>query len=175
MRRLFDYSSVPHEKRTRILAAMLFGSVLSYLLIARYIMTVGEVEGHSMAPTLEHGQRFLINRMAYRFRDPRPGDIVEIRTPGQDEVSVKRIIATPGDVVQIKDGHVYVNGKVRVERYLPAGVRTDGKGLGQNAFKVSDNAYFVLGDNRAVSVDSRAFGAVFRDQVSGRLWLGLTL
>ena len=69
MRRLFDYRSVPREKRTHILAAMLFGSVLSYLLIVRFGVTVGEVEGDSMLPTLKDGERYLINRMVFRLRE----------------------------------------------------------------------------------------------------------
>lgn len=168
-RRLFDYGAVPREKRTLILAAMLFGSVLSYLLIVRYVVMMGEVEGNSMLPTLQDGERHLVNRIIYRFRDPRPGDIVEINMPRWGDFSVKRIIACPGDVVQIRSGHVFVNGKQRWEPYLPEGMSTDGKALGTRVFKVSDNAYFVLGDNRQVSVDSRAFGAVRRDQLVGRL------
>ncbi len=169
-RRLFDYGSVPREKRTLILSAMLFGSVLSYLLLVRYVMMIGEVEGNSMLPTLQDGERYLINRIVYRFRDPKPGDIVEINMPGAGDFSVKRIIASPGDVVQIKDGHVFVNGRVSPEPYLPKGVTTEGKSLGMKAFKVSDNAYFMLGDNRSISIDSRTFGAVRRDRVVGRLW-----
>ena len=171
MRHLFDYRTVSHEKRTLILAAMLFGSVLSYFLIVRFVMTVGEVEGNSMLPTLQDGERYLINRMIYRFRDPLPGDIVEINMPGPDDFSVKRIVASPGDVVQIKDGRVYVNGKVRLEPYLSVGVTTDGKALGANIFRVADNAYFVLGDNRPISADSRVFGAVTRNRIIGLLWI----
>ena len=171
MRRLFDYSSVPREKRTLILAAMLFGSVFSYLLLVRYVVTVGEVEGNSMLPTLRPGERYLINRMVYRFRDPHPGDIVEIQMPGQDDFSVKRIIAVSGDVVQVKDGAVRVNGRPLREPYLPRGMATAGAALGMHSYKVSENTYFVLGDNRAISVDSRAFGAVHRDRLVGRLRL----
>ncbi len=170
-RRLFDYGAVPREKRTHILAAMLFGSVLSYLLLVRYVIMIGEVEGNSMLPALQDGERYLINRIVYRFRDPQPGDIVEINTPDSGDFSVKRIIASPGDVVQIKDGHVFVNGRVRLESYLPKGVSTDGKTLGMKAFRVFDNAYFVLGDNRSISIDSRLFGAVGRDRLIGRLWI----
>jgi len=170
-RYLFDYRSVPHEKRTLILAAMLFGSILSYFLITRFILTVGEVEGDSMLPTLRNGERYLINRMIYQFRDPVPGDIVEIHLKALDDFSVKRIMASPGDVVQFKGGRVYVNGKIHPEPYLTEGVMTDGKALGVNVFKVADNAYFVMGDNRSVSVDSRVFGAVQRQQLVGRLWI----
>lgn len=150
---------------------MLFGSVLSYLLLVRYVMMIGEVDGNSMLPTLQDGERYVINRLVYRFRDPQPGDIVKISMPGTDDFSVKRIIASPGDVVQIKDGHVLVNGRVHQEPYLPKGVSTEGKSLGVNAFRVSDNAYFVLGDNRSISIDSRTFGAVSRDRLVGRLWI----
>ena len=90
---------------------------------------------------------------------------------GSGDFSVKRIIASPGDVVQIKNGHVFVNGKANVESYLPKGVSTDGMSLGMNAFRVSDNAYFVLGDNRSISIDSRVFGAVRRDRLVGCLWI----
>ena len=170
-RRLFDYGSVPREKRTLILAAMLFGSVLSYFLLVRYVMMIGVVEGTSMLPTLQDGERYLINRIVYRFLDPRPGDIVEINMPDSGDFSVKRIIASSGDIVQIMNGHVFVNGKAILESYLPKGVSTDGKSLGMKVFRVSDDAYFVLGDNRSISIDSRVFGAVRRDLVVGRLWI----
>ena len=173
MRRLFDYRSVPRAQQARILAAMLFGSVLSYLLIVRFVLGVGEVEGNSMVPTLQDGDRYVVSRLTYRFRDPRPGDLVEIRMKKSDDNVVKRIIALPGDVVHIRDGDVYVNGTAQTEAYLPPGTETGGKALGGNIFKVSDDAYFVLGDNRAASVDSRIFGAVKRDALVGRLWLRL--
>jgi signal peptidase I len=171
MRRLFDYRSVSREKRTHIMAAMLFGSVLSYFLLTRFVVSVGEVEGASMLPTLQNGERYLINRVIYQFRDPVPGDIVEISRKGTDEFAVKRIIAVPGDVVQFKKGRVYVNGKVHPEPYLPKGMITDGKALRNEAFVVADDAYFVMGDNRPVSADSRVFGAVQRHQLVGRLWI----
>ncbi len=132
---------------------------------------IGEVEGNSMLPTLQDGERYLINRMVYRFRDPKPGDIVKITMPGSGDFSVKRIIASPGDVVQIKEGHVFVNGRVSLESYLSKGVSTEGKSLGVKVYRVSGDSYFVLGDNRSLSIDSRMFGAVRRDRLVGRLWI----
>lgn len=173
MRRLFDYRSVPRATRARILAAMLFGSVLSYLLIERFVLGVGQVEGTSMVPTLLDGDRYVVSRLTYRFRDPKPGDLVEIRMKEHEDHVVKRIIALPGDILHIQDGKVYVNGAGRDEAYLPPGSKTDGKALGVRSFKVSDDAYFVLGDNRQVSVDSRQFGAVKRDALIGCLWFRL--
>ena len=168
-RRLFDYRAVPRQKRTYILAAMLFGSVLGYLAISSLVMRAGIVEGNSMAPALLDGQRFIINRIIYRLRDPEPGDVVAIRLPNEEDFSVKRIVALPGDVIQIKDGNVHVNGKRLPEPYLPAGITTEGRKLGDAGYAVADDCYFVLGDNRAVSVDSRVFGAVNRTCLVGRV------
>ncbi len=170
MRRLFDYRTVSREKRTHILAAMLFGSVLCYYLLVHFIVMFAEVEGTSMLPALRDGDRFLVNRLVYRFREPRAGDIVEFKTPRMKDYSVKRIIGIPGDVVQIRDGGVYVNGKLVREPYLARGVLTEGLALAQNSYRVSEGAYFVLGDNRAQSVDSRMFGAVPRGDLIGKLW-----
>lgn len=173
MRRLFDYRTVPREKRTHILALMLFGSILSFFVISRFVLTVGVVEGPSMAPALQDGERYLINRLVYRFHDPRPGDLVEFRMAREDDYSVKRIIALPGDMVQIKGGRVYVNGRMIPEPYLRPGVFTDGKGLRTGIYTLPDNMYFLLGDNRAVSMDSRVFGGVSKDRFVGRLWIKL--
>lgn len=172
MRRLFDYSSVPREKQTHILAVMLFGSVLCYLLMTRFLLTSGEVSGTSMLPTLQDGERYLINRLVYRWGGPLPGDIVEIRMPGSnDDDCVKRVIALPGDVVQIKDGVVHVNGRVLPEPYLPSGVYTAANAMGTKPYKLPQDVYFVLGDNRAVSADSRQFGGVKSSQLVGKVWL----
>lgn len=169
MRRLFDYRHVGREKRARILACMLFGSVLSYVVCSRYVIGMGEVVGHSMWPNLEDGQRFLINRLAYRLGDPRPGEIVALKLPGDDDLVVKRIVALPGDLVRIRGGQVYVNGRALPEPYLPKGVATSGRAMHERAYRIADNCYFVLGDNRPSSDDSRTFGAVGRSEMVGRV------
>jgi len=151
---------------------MLFGSVLGYLVISRVMMQAGIVDGESMIPTLPDGQRFIINRAVYRFRDPRVGEIVALCLPGEEDLSVKRVIALPHDLVQIKGGGVYVNGRRLAEPYLPSGAVTGGGRLGSEVHVVADNCFFVLGDNRAVSADSRAFGAVNRSWLVGRVEAG---
>ena len=169
MRRLFDFRSVPRPARALILANMLFWSVISYLLISHFALEASEVVGPSMQPTLQDGDRYIINRWIYRWRDPRSGEIVALRMPGEDDLSVKRVVALPGDLVQFKRGDVLVNGKPLKERYLAAGVSTYGQGLSDKAFKVADGCYFVLGDNRPASEDSRVFGAIHRDWIVGRI------
>lgn len=169
MRRLFDYRQVPHDTRTRILACMLFGSVVSYWLCSRYVVGMGEVVGSSMWPSLLDGQRFLINRLAYRIGSPRYGDIVAVQLPGDDDLAVKRILGLPGDLIRIRGGRVIVNGRPRPEPYLPYGIYTLGGAMQDRAYRIADDCYFVLGDNRGASEDSRVFGAVDRSQIVGRV------
>ena len=169
MRRLFDYRKVPREARTRILAWMVAGSVLSYLVCSRFLIGMGQVDGVSMWPTLEDGERLIINRAIYRLRDPLPGEVVAFRLPGEDELVVKRVIALPGDLVRIRGGHVVVNGRVLAEPYLPVGVVTLSRAMHDRSFRIADGCYFVLGDNRAASDDSRLFGAVSRERLVGRV------
>lgn len=148
---------------------MLFWSVLSYLLVSRCVFGVAEVEGTSMEPTLNDGGRFFINRLVYRFRDPRPGEIVALRLPGEDDLSVKRVIALPRDTVQILDGKVRVNGMAVAEPYLAPGTVTQGGALDHNAFVVDEGCFFVLGDNRGGSADSRRFGGIKRSWIDGKV------
>ena len=97
------------------------------------------------------------------------GEIVALRLPGEDDLSVKRVIALPRDVVRIKRGVVFVNGKLQPEPYLLSNVITGCGNLGNASYVVAADCYFVLGDNRAVSADSRAFGAVKRGWIVGRV------
>lgn len=169
MRRLFDYRKVPREARTRILAWMVVGSVLSYLVCSRFLIGMGQVDGESMSPTLEDGERLIINRAVYRLRDPRPGEVVAFRLPAEEDLIVKRVIALPGDLVRIRGGHVIVNGKTLSESYLPVGVVTLSRAMHERSFRIADGCFFVLGDNRESSDDSRLFGAISRDRLVGRV------
>jgi signal peptidase I len=171
MRRLFDYRQVPRAARTRILAAMMLGSVLSYFGCSRFVIGMGEVVGQSMWPNLVDGERLLINRVAYRLGDPRPGDVVALRFPNEDDWVVKRVIAQPGDMVRIRGGRVWVNGRALMEPYLPMGVPTLARAMRDRSYRIAGNCYFVLGDNRLSSDDSRMFGAVSREQFVGRVVL----
>jgi signal peptidase I len=167
VRRLFDFRSVPRPVRALILANMLFWSVISYLLISHFALEAGEVVGISMEPTLQDGDRYIVNRWIYLWRDPRHGEIVALRMPGEEDLTVKRVLALPGELVQFKRGSVLVNGRPLKERYLAPSVSTYGQGLSDKPFKVADGCYFVLGDNRSASEDSRVFGAINRDSIVG--------
>jgi signal peptidase I len=166
-RQLFDYQRLPRRDRTQILACMLFWSILSYGAISRFVLQAGEVVGQSMHPTLHAGDRFLMCRATYLLRESRRGDIIALRLPHEPDLSVKRVIALAGDHVSIRDSGVYVNGERLEEPYLPRGVATDPGPLEGRTFVVAPACLFVLGDNRAVSVDSRYFGAIQRGWVVG--------
>lgn len=142
-------------------------SMLSYWLISRYVISAVEVRGRSMAPTLQDGERYFLNRLIYLWRAPARGDLAVIRDPGHADRAVKRIIGLPGDWVVIQDGHVYVNGQKLAEPYVAPGTRTEaGPGL-VHSVRLGPDSYFVLGDNRGCSEDSRHYGPIHRRQIVG--------
>lgn len=172
-RRFFDFRYVGRERRRPlIMACILFWSILSYYFISRYVCQATEVVGASMAPTLSDGDMAVINRWIYRFTSPRPGEIIAVRVPGYDDLSVKRIIAGPRDTICLQHGKVFVNGGEIEEPYLRPGTMTWSGALTTNVYEIAPECYFVLGDNRPVSADSRYFGAVRTDWVIGRLSAG---
>jgi signal peptidase I len=169
-RRFFDFTFLRQERRqANILACVLFWSVLSYIGISRTVLSGAEVLGSSMVPTLADGDRVFLNRFSYLVETPRRGDIVAVDVPDYDGMCVKRIIALPGESVQIYDNRVIINGKSLDEPYLDRGVVTTSGALSTNTYQVAPNCYFVLGDNRGDSLDSREFGAVARTWIRGRV------
>jgi len=150
-----------------ILACVFLWSIIAYLAISRFVLQAVTVVGPSMHPTLRERQRLIMHRWLYYVRDPDRGDIVGIRLPHEKNLVVKRKIGIPLDRVQIVDGAVHVNGRRLEEPYLSAGTRTRGRALSTNVYRVSAGCDFVLGDNRGISDDSRAFGAVPREWIAG--------
>ncbi|MDO8532860.1 MAG: signal peptidase I [Dehalococcoidia bacterium] len=127
-----------------------------------------EVDGDSMAPALTAGQYVLVSRLAYRVRAPARGDIVVAREPVRPNVlCVKRIAGLPGDEVRQERGRLWLNGRLVDD--------TDTGGLPENVtasfqWRLGDDEYMVLGDNRRDSRDSRAFGPVKRGHILGKVW-----
>ena len=145
----------------------LIPAVLIALLIHLFLAQATRVYGQSMEPSLHSEQRLVVEKMSYRFHTPRRGDIVVLRIPGNDEDPplIKRIIALPGEAVEIRNGHVFVDGIVLVEGYLRE------ETVGNYAPRVVPPLHvFVLGDNRSASNDSRAFGPVPLESIIGRAW-----
>lgn len=130
------------------------------------------VVGQSMAPTLNGGDEILVNRFVYKVTDPKPGDVIVFLPNGNEKSHyyVKRVIATPKDSVQIKNGLVYVNGEVYEDVMDMAAVEE--AGLAAEEIILGENEYFVLGDNRNNSEDSRYanIGNIKKEYIIGKAW-----
>nr|WP_263384924.1 signal peptidase I [Granulicella arctica] len=124
------------------------------------------VEGTSMLPVLEDQDRLFINKIAYRVGSIAPGDVVVFLYPHDHSKSyIKRVIAVPGDDVRIDQGKVFVNGKQLHERYVPVRYRDE---RSEAEMVIPKNEYFVMGDHRSISSDSRDFGPVDRELIYGK-------
>ncbi len=154
----------------RTLADLLFLLVLtygSYCAISRFLVQSVKVVGASMVPTLHDTDRYLLNRWVLLVRSPRPSDIVVLRDPSDNGFSVKRVIAVSGDSVSLQEGKVFVNGHLLAETYLRPGTETFPYNAISQTFRCGKEQYFVLGDNRGNSIDSRAYGPVPRANILG--------
>ncbi len=148
-----------------LVAALAYGS---FQFVTHHVLQSVQVVGASMAPTLHDSDRYVLNRWIYRVREPQPRDIVVLRDPQDDGYAVKRIVARQGDSVYIKNGTIFVNGRLLDEPYLPAGTPTYAHPHYREQFVVCGiDRYFVLGDNRNNSTDSRIYGAVRRQSILG--------
>jgi signal peptidase I len=131
------------------------------------IMTSVVVQGKSMLPTLQEGDHCILDRWTYRRTNPKRGDLVVLRDPGHQDFAVKRIVALPGESVRLLEGKVFVNKKPLPEPYLSKNVQTltpDGK---DKLIILGRGQYYVLGDNRMISEDSRFYGPVLRQRIVG--------
>jgi signal peptidase I len=148
-----------------LVAALAYGS---FQFVTHYVLQSVQVVGASMSPTLHDSERYVLNRWAYHVREPQPKDIVVLRDPTDNCYAIKRIVAKQGDSVYIKGGQLFVNGKLLDEPYLPEGTPTFPNPDYREQFLVCGvGKYFVLGDNRNNSADSRIYGAVSRQSILG--------
>jgi signal peptidase I len=146
-------------------------SVLIAVVLIVFIYQPVKVEGTSMMPTLTDQERIFINKFTYRFGlgAIERGDTVVFWYPQDPSKSyIKRVIATPGDRVRIEDGQVFVNGQALVENYVPADNRDASSWRDGQEQTVPENRYFVLGDHRNSSSDSRSWGYVPRENIYGK-------
>jgi signal peptidase I len=153
----------------RLLVVVIFFSVISYFVVNRYCIAAVIVQGRSMNPTLQDGDRCLLNRLSLLYRAPARSDLAVIKDPGHTDFAIKRIIGLPGDTIHIKDGYVFLNGNRLVEPYLAPGMRTICLNSRELYVKLKPSQYFLLGDNRGDSEDSRYYGPIDRGQIQGTL------
>jgi signal peptidase I len=141
-------------------------SAAASVLIITFLYQPVRVEGTSMLPRLEDRDRLFINKFVYRIASIERGDVVVFHYPRDPEKSyIKRIIALPGDRLRIDHGHVWLNGKLQSESYVPL-MYEDTRSMAE--IVVPDDNYFVMGDHRSISSDSREFGPVERSLIYGK-------
>ena len=143
-----------------------------YVLIT-YVGQRTEVSGHSMEPTLQHGDNLIVDKISYRFHDPSRYDIIVFPYKYEENTFyIKRIIGLPGEIVQVKDGYTYINGKKLTSDIYGREVM-DEPGIAEEPVKLGKDEYFVLGDNRNHSSDSRdpSVGVLHRKDLIGRAWV----
>ena len=136
-----------------------------------FFQSVTMQEG-SMEPTLATGDRFFINRMAYKLGSPKRGDIIVFKTSTKAEASlhIKRVIGLPGETIQIKNGSIYIDGEEHTEGIYVSDLSS--AGLAAEPVELGSNEYFVIGDNHEGSDDSRTadVGNVKRGDIFGKVW-----
>ena len=141
-------------------------SALASVLIITFLYQPVRVEGTSMLPRLEDHDRLFINKFVYRIEKINRGDIVVFRYPEDEEKSyIKRVIGLPGDRLAIKSGQVYINDLPISEPYVPEKYRDD---RSLDEIIIPPDHYFMMGDHRSISSDSRDFGPVARDLIYGK-------
>ncbi|MDP3947289.1 MAG: signal peptidase I [bacterium] len=152
-------------------------AVAAVFIVRTFLVQPFLVSGVSMEPSFSHGDYLLVDEFTYYFRQPERGEVIVFKYPGDESVYyIKRVIGLPGEEVKVRGGEVTVFGKeyplglTLTESYLPGGLRTP-----RNAdITLGASQYFVMGDNRLQSSDSRDWGPVARDEVIGiarlRLW-----
>ncbi len=127
------------------------------------------VDGQSMEPSFMHGQFLLVEKLGYYFQDPQRGDVIVFNNPGSPNRAplIKRIVGLPGELVEVEDGKILING-TELRENPPLGMMPHTQ---TDSMTVPDNTYYVMGDNRSGTTGSHLFGTVPREDIVGRVWM----
>jgi signal peptidase I len=147
-----------------------------FLIVYLFFVQPHQVNGQSMVPNFQSGEYVLSDKITYRTRNPQRGEIVVFHAPeaahcpkGTGCDFIKRVLGLPGDSIEVKDNHIYVNGTPLDEPYIPANFQTlAGKYTAGKTVILGPDEYFVCGDNRPYSSDSRAWGPIKKRDIVGR-------
>lgn len=157
--------SLPHQVIWEFITTII-PAVLIALFINIYIAEAAEIEaGPSMQPNLYAGYRVMTEKISYYLHLPRRGDIVVVERPENEGNLIKRVMGLPGEMIEIRDGHTYINGEPVEEPWI-----TNFGGRDIAATRIPEDHVFIMGDNRPVSRDSREIGPVALDTIIGRAW-----
>lgn len=163
----FAFVKKKHRRILRELIETTLMTIVVFVFLITFVIQGFKVYGSCMEPNLYTGERLLGNKFVYRFENPSRGDIIVFRfPPDPHKIFIKRIIGLPGETVEIREGKVYVNGKVLDESYM--------RNVAHGDFppqKVPKENVFVLGDNRDSSNDSRFWGDLPIKNIQAKAWL----
>ncbi|HEX4490462.1 MAG TPA: signal peptidase I [Acidimicrobiia bacterium] len=151
---------------------LIVGALVIALLIKTFLFQAFYIPSASMEPTLKVHDRVLVNKLSYHLHGVHRGDIIVFKAPPEERTAqikdlVKRVIGLPGDVIEARDSHIYIDDHLLSEPYLPKGTITDD--LPKQT--VPANSYFMMGDNRSASSDSRVFGPIKKSAIIGRAFV----
>ena len=155
----------------QIMVTLVFAAVVAIMMFQTVTM-----QESSMEPTISVGDRFFINRAVYKFSSPQRGDMIVFRTSASDDAAlhIRRVIGLPGETIQIVNGRILINGETYKEgKDIPT---INNPGMAANAITLEAGEYFVLGDNRNNSEDSRYgdIGRVNKKYITGKLWFQIS-
>ncbi len=175
----FDYNGRNHKSKIKAIGEFVWEmakvaiiSLVIILPIRYFLIQPFYVKGASMEPNFYDHEYLIIDEISYRFGVPGRGDIVVFKYPKDpDQYFIKRVIGLPGETVEVKNDQVLIDGQPLAENYLSEGVSTRVSVGGYEKVTLEDDEYFLLGDNREQSLDSRVFGPVKADFIIGRTWL----
>ncbi len=145
-------------------------AALVAFLIHLFLAETTIVFGASMEPILHHRQRLVVEKVSYRFMEPQRGDIVVVKSPDISVNLIKRVIGVPGDKIQVVRGLVYLNEQPLQEPYVQ-NERPQAHKDNEPFLILNDSQYYIMGDNRDNSRDSRSFGPIQAQEIVGRAWL----
>jgi len=149
-------------------------AIAIFLFVYLLVLQPHKIKGASMEPNFPDGEYLLTDKVSYRFGEPQRGDVVVFEAPvANGEEYIKRIIGLPGERVSIKGNQIYINDEALVENYLPSQLPTKPGAFLEEGKEVvvPANHFLVLGDNRIASSDSRSWGFITKESISGRAWI----
>lgn len=154
----------------------LLGILLASLFIVTFIIQRTTVDGQSMEPTLQNNDNLFVDKLSYRFHDPERFEVIVLRpfADQKDVLYIKRIIALPGETIQItKEGDILINHQKLEDPYGKEIIKPENIGRASEPITLGEDEYFVMGDNRNNSGDSRSkqIGNIHRSQIIGRAWI----
>lgn len=142
-----------------------------FLIVYLLILRPHKIKGQSMHPNFPDGEYLLTEKVSYYRNDPQRGDVVVFKPPISEDEFIKRVIGVPGDTVSLLGGKVFVNDKLLKEDYIKIDTNAGGFLTEGQKYTVPAGNYFVMGDNRPHSSDSRSWGPITKKVITGKAWL----